>query len=80
MLFRSIRQSPNGLLVYDDDGHHEVAVEGVHDERMAELDEMYDLDKDPYEINNIVKRPAVSATREKLKRELRALAADALGL
>jgi phthalate 4,5-cis-dihydrodiol dehydrogenase len=37
-----IRQSPNGLLVYDDEGHHDVPVEGVHDERMAELDEMYD--------------------------------------
>jgi phthalate 4,5-cis-dihydrodiol dehydrogenase len=37
-----IRQSANGLAVYDDDGHHDVPVEGVHDERMAELDEMYD--------------------------------------
>lgn len=36
-----IRQSANGLTVYDDDGQHEVAVDGVHDERMAELDEMY---------------------------------------
>ncbi|HEX3247547.1 MAG TPA: Gfo/Idh/MocA family oxidoreductase [Chloroflexota bacterium] len=37
-----IRQSANGLTIYDDEGHHEVPVEGVHDERMAELDEMYD--------------------------------------
>ena len=36
-----VRQSPNGLWVYDDDGQWEVSVEGIHDERMAELDEMY---------------------------------------
>jgi phthalate 4,5-cis-dihydrodiol dehydrogenase len=36
-----VRQSPNGLWVYDDDGQREVPVEGIHDERMAELDEMY---------------------------------------
>lgn len=37
-----IRQAPNGLFLYDDDGQHDVPVAGVHDERMAELDEMYD--------------------------------------
>ena len=36
-----IRQSPHGLWVYDDEGQREVPVEGIHDERMAELDEMY---------------------------------------
>jgi phthalate 4,5-cis-dihydrodiol dehydrogenase len=36
-----VRQSPNGLWVYDDDGQREVPMEGIHDERMAELDEMY---------------------------------------
>lgn len=36
-----IRQSLAGLYIYDDDGQHEVPVEGVHDERMAELDEMH---------------------------------------
>jgi phthalate 4,5-cis-dihydrodiol dehydrogenase len=35
-----VRQSPNGLWVYDDDGQREVPVEGIHDERMAELEEM----------------------------------------
>jgi phthalate 4,5-cis-dihydrodiol dehydrogenase len=35
-----VRQSPNGLWVYDDDGQREVPVEGIHDEQMAELDEM----------------------------------------
>jgi phthalate 4,5-cis-dihydrodiol dehydrogenase len=37
-----IRQSPNGLWIYDDDGRREVLVQGLQDERMAELNEMYD--------------------------------------
>jgi phthalate 4,5-cis-dihydrodiol dehydrogenase len=36
-----VRQSPDGLWVYDDNGQREVSVEGLHDERMAELEEMY---------------------------------------
>jgi len=52
----------------------------VNRARNGELDELYDLDRDPYEINNVVKRPAYRATRDKLRRELRKLAADALGL
>ena len=52
----------------------------VNRARNGELDELYDLDKDPYEINNVAKRPAYRATRDKLQRELRKLAADALGL
>lgn len=36
-----VRQSPQGLWVYDDEGQREVPVQGIHDERMAELDEMY---------------------------------------
>lgn len=36
-----IRQAPNGLWIYDDTGQREVPVEGIHDERMGELDEMY---------------------------------------
>lgn len=37
-----IRQSPHGLWVYDNNGQREVEVEGLHDERMAELYEMYE--------------------------------------
>ena len=55
-------------------------IKWVNRAKKGELDEMYDLTLDPYEINNIVKRPALRATRDKLKRELRTLAADALGL
>ena len=36
-----VRQSPKGLWIYDDDGEREVPVDGLHDERMGELEEMY---------------------------------------
>ena len=55
-------------------------IKWVNRARNGELDELYDLEKDPYEINNVVKRPAYRTTRDKLRRELRKLAADALGL
>ena len=48
--------------------------------RNDELDELYDLDRDPYELVNLVKRSAHASVRAKLKRELRRLATDALGL
>jgi len=46
----------------------------------GELDELYDLDKDPYEIGNVIDRPAYRAIREKLRRELRRLVVEAGGL
>src|SRR5206468_3335241 len=52
----------------------------VNRSRDGGLDELYDLDKDPYEIANVIRRPAYRATRDKLRRELRSLVADALGL
>ena len=48
--------------------------------RNDELDELYDLDRDPYEIVNLAKRRSHAALRAKLKRELRRLTVDALGL
>jgi arylsulfatase A-like enzyme len=48
--------------------------------RNGELDELYDLDRDPYEIANVINRPAYRAVREKLRRELRRLAVEAAGL
>jgi N-acetylglucosamine-6-sulfatase len=48
--------------------------------KRGELDELYDLDRDPYEIANVASRPAYRAVREKLKRELRRLVAEATGL
>jgi N-acetylglucosamine-6-sulfatase len=48
--------------------------------RNGELDELYDLEKDPYEITNLSKRPAYKALKTKLQRELRRLVPEALGL
>jgi N-acetylglucosamine-6-sulfatase len=52
----------------------------VNRSRNGELDELYDLDRDPYEIANVINRPAYRAVRERLRRELRRLAAEAGGL
>jgi len=48
--------------------------------RAGELDELYDLDADPYEMRNLHGSRAHAAVRERLRRELRTLVADALGL
>ena len=48
--------------------------------RDGELDELYDLDRDPYEVANVINRPAYRTVREKLRRELRRLAVAASGL
>jgi arylsulfatase A-like enzyme len=48
--------------------------------RDGEFDELYDLERDPYEITNVIRRPAYRAVRERLHRELKRLAAEALGL
>ena len=52
----------------------------VNRARNGELDELYDLEKDPYEIANVIRRPALRPVREKLQRELRRLVTEALGL
>jgi arylsulfatase A-like enzyme len=52
----------------------------VNRSRNGELDELYDLEKDPYEVTNVNKRPAYREVRVKLQRELRRLATEALGL
>ncbi|HZQ61256.1 MAG TPA: sulfatase-like hydrolase/transferase [Casimicrobiaceae bacterium] len=46
----------------------------------GELDELYDLDNDPYEIDNLNNVPVMSTTRDQLRRELARLTAFALGL
>ena len=52
----------------------------VNRSRNGELDELYDLDKDPYEIANVNKRASYRAMRTRLRRELRRLTVEALGL
>ena len=44
------------------------------------VDELYDLEQDPYEITNVIGDPAHAGTVTRLRRELRALVADAVGL
>ncbi|MBI3373901.1 MAG: sulfatase-like hydrolase/transferase [Betaproteobacteria bacterium] len=48
--------------------------------REQELDELYDLDKDPFELNNLNRSKALGGVRERLRRELVRLVAGALGL
>jgi len=52
----------------------------VNRSRNGELDELYDLDRDPYEISNVINRPPYRAVRERLRRELRRLVVEATGL
>jgi arylsulfatase A-like enzyme len=52
----------------------------VNRARNGELDELYDLDKDPYEITNLNKRANMKPIKEKLQRELKRLTTEALGL
>jgi arylsulfatase A-like enzyme len=46
----------------------------------SELDELYDLDRDPYELANVVGQSDYADVREALRGELRALVSSALGL
>ena len=48
--------------------------------RNGELDELYDLEQDPYELANLLRSRRHAAVRERLKRELRGLTVQALGL
>jgi N-acetylglucosamine-6-sulfatase len=52
----------------------------VNRARNGELDELYDLDADPYEVKNLNASRAAAAVRERLRRELRRLVAEAAGL
>jgi arylsulfatase A-like enzyme len=44
------------------------------------VDELYDLERDPYEIANVISDPGYAQTREGLRKELRKLVADSVGL
>ena len=46
----------------------------------GELDELYDLDKDPWELKNLNRSPAYGAVRARLRRELGGLVKTSLGL
>jgi N-acetylglucosamine-6-sulfatase len=46
----------------------------------GELDELYDLDSDPYELRNLNRTRAMAPVRERMRRELRRLVGEALGI
>jgi N-acetylglucosamine-6-sulfatase len=48
--------------------------------RAGELDELYDLEKDPYELKNLAGSRAAAGVKARLRGELRRLAVAALGL
>jgi len=48
--------------------------------RNGELDELYDLDQDPFELKNLIRSRAHASTRRKLHRDLKVLVAEAVGL
>jgi arylsulfatase A-like enzyme len=52
----------------------------VNRSRNGELDELYDLEADPFEITNVNMEPEYRTVRAELRRELRRLASEALGL
>lgn len=48
--------------------------------RAGELDELYDLERDPWELKNLIASRAHAPVREKLRRDLKRLVAEAVGL
>ena len=46
----------------------------------GELDELYDLEKDPFELKNLIRSKAHAAIRDKLHRDLKVLVGEAVGL
>jgi N-acetylglucosamine-6-sulfatase len=52
----------------------------IHWTQHQGMAEMYDLEKDPYELQNLAFDPARAKVREAMKKELRRLTAEALGI
>ena len=46
----------------------------------GELDELYDLERDPWELKNLARGKRHAALRTSLRRDMRRLVADALGI
>jgi N-acetylglucosamine-6-sulfatase len=52
----------------------------VHWIHQEGVDELYDLERDPYEITNLIRDPAYGEVRSELAQELRRLVAESVGL
>ena len=52
----------------------------VNRARNGELDELYDLEKDPWELKNLAAAAKYAPVKAKLQKKLRGLVAEALGL
>jgi N-acetylglucosamine-6-sulfatase len=52
----------------------------VHWIHKENVDELYDLERDPYEITNVIRDPAYAWARTELEQELRRLLAESVGL
>ena len=52
----------------------------IHWVQKQGVDELYDLERDPYEIRNVIGKPAYSKERARLYKQLRNLVAQAAGL
>jgi arylsulfatase A-like enzyme len=52
----------------------------VNRSRDGELDELYDLEQDPFELTNVNGKAAYGTVRTKLQKELKRLTVEALGL
>lgn len=57
------------------DGHK--LIHWIHKEGM---DELYDLERDPYELHNVIRDRRYAAARKRLTNELRKLVTHAIGL
>jgi len=55
-------------------------VHWVNRGRAGELDELYDLERDKWELKNLIASSKLGKVRSELKREMRRLIADATGL
>jgi N-acetylglucosamine-6-sulfatase len=60
-------------------GRHKY-IHWVNKNRNRELDELYDLDTDPFELRNLIRSRSHAGVREKLRRELARLVVEALGI
>jgi N-acetylglucosamine-6-sulfatase len=60
-------------------GRHKL-IHWVNRARDGELDELYDLERDPYELRNLARSASYARVRSALRREMRRLVADAAGV